>query len=278
MRRRLHNLIFVAALTLTPLGAYAAPSQQTPVPVGTIFGPNYEQTQKVADDAQKALEAGGLTALAPLVPELEEAVLRRPIIPHQKSEMRGNTLYYFASNLADYLAHAVPSDLNGHAKEVVWVEDPYPRAALYLGSYYNETSRPADAIVALDKGLSAAPHNVSLLSEKGAALIAAHRWAEALTTYRAGLDYQGDLLDKLANSDRARLLRGQGFCLTELGRLDEAEASYRESLKIEPNHGGAMHELAYIQGLRNGATPTQTGLVVGSEARKKEPSVVPKQD
>jgi tetratricopeptide (TPR) repeat protein len=49
---------------------------------------------------------------------------------------------------------------------------------------------------------------------------------------------------------RALALRGIGFALIELQRLDEAEASFQESLKIDPNNRLALNELTYIRQLR----------------------------
>lgn len=59
---------------------------------------------------------------------------------------------------------------------------------------------------------------------------------------------------------RAHLQRGRGFALTELGRLDEAEAAYNEALKIDPNDDRAKHELEYIAHLKAGGSPTEGGL------------------
>jgi Flp pilus assembly protein TadD len=74
-----------------------------------------------------------------------------------------------------------------------------------------------------------------------------NRLPEALTAYEDGL--------KLADIDdggRARMHRGRGYVLTEMGRLDEAEAAYRESLKFEPGNKIAIGELDYIARLRAG--------------------------
>jgi Flp pilus assembly protein TadD len=60
---------------------------------------------------------------------------------------------------------------------------------------------------------------------------------------------------------KARLLRGRGFALTELGRLDDAEEAYRESLVSEPNNPRAAGELNYIARLRTGARPAPGALV-----------------
>lgn len=45
-------------------------------------------------------------------------------------------------------------------------------------------------------------------------------------------------------------LRGMGFMLIELNRLDEAEQALRDSLKLDPGNDVALNELAYIRELR----------------------------
>ena len=44
------------------------------------------------------------------------------------------------------------------------------------------------------------------------------------------------------------MLRGRGLALTELKRLDEAEAAYRDALALEPGNALATSELQYIAG------------------------------
>jgi tetratricopeptide (TPR) repeat protein len=49
---------------------------------------------------------------------------------------------------------------------------------------------------------------------------------------------------------RAAALRGIGYALIDLKRLDEAERAFQESLKIEPGNKVALNELAYIKAER----------------------------
>ncbi|MFL6690711.1 MAG: hypothetical protein ACJ8IR_11085 [Alphaproteobacteria bacterium] len=140
------------------------------------------------------------------------------------------------------------------------VQNPYPAIALYLGSYYNEIGRPADAVRVIDLGLGSfsvsgvdlGAHLPILLGERGAALNILHRSAEALVSYDRALG-----ISDQPNSDRARLERGRGFSLTELNRLDEAEAAYQESLELEPGNERAEHELKYVAQLKSGIAPTR---------------------
>jgi tetratricopeptide (TPR) repeat protein len=150
---------------------------------------------------------------------------------------------------------------NSTAKKIWWIADPYPQISLFLGSYYNEKNRQGDALRVLNAGIAASDidgvglgiYDSLLLSEKGIALEGLKRYDEALAALDRGL-----ALKDLDPRDRARLYRGRGFVYTELGKLEEAERAYNDSLTCEPGNERALHELAYIAQLRSGAAPTAT--------------------
>src|SRR5262249_33450357 len=48
----------------------------------------------------------------------------------------------------------------------------------------------------------------------------------------------------------SRSMRGVGFVMIELGKLDEAERKFREALQLDPADAGAARELQYIEKLR----------------------------
>ena len=89
-----------------------------------------------------------------------------------------------------------------------------------------------------------------------------HAWyrGELAETYKAARDWPRALAEFTQAADDARTfsppnvkaqelgraLRGMGYALSEMGQLDEAEAKYRECLKIDSNDKGAMNELLYI--------------------------------
>jgi tetratricopeptide (TPR) repeat protein len=146
------------------------------------------------------------------------------------------------------------------ARDVICVDNPYPLAALLLGSYYNEIGQSTRAQTMLDRGLVWAPGNPALTAEKGAAQIARRLWAQALQTFSDGL---ANGAKTLKPEETGRLLRGRGFALTELGRFDEAEQAYRRSLEVDPNHGHATEELAYIARVKAGGRPTAAVLIGG---------------
>ena len=104
------------------------------------------------------------------------------------------------------------------------------------------------ALSMLRKVESLAPVSAGTSSEIGYVLNQLAKPAEALQAYRHSHE-----LSKRYLSQRPYLaiaLRGMGFSLIELKRLDEAEKAFQESLQIEPGNKLANNELVYIQGLR----------------------------
>ena len=261
MWSRLIAAVAASVLLVGAAPALAAQSAPAAAPADSQIG----RDQAAVDTAQAAFESGAYAGLAGHVDALERVLADMPR-PYAKGEVRGGVLYYHADDLADFLGHSTlgPPGGDGSIKSVVWVPQPYSHAAYLLASYYNETGQSARALEDADLGLAAAPHDPHLINEKGAALIVLRRFPEALAVYVGSESEPG-----MAKLDRARFLRGQGFCLTELHRLDEAERAYRKSLVLEPGHGGAQRELTYIAGLRAGAAPTSTELLTSDQAKKR---------
>jgi tetratricopeptide (TPR) repeat protein len=157
----------------------------------------------------------------------------------------------------------------GH-KNATAIHNPYPTIALYLGSYYVEAGKADDAVRVLDAGLAASALSQMrplLFSERGTALNALHRFNDSLTNYADAL-----AIPDLDPSLRARLERGRGFALTELKRLDEAEAAYNASLKDEPGNTAALGELKYIAGLRAGGASVEGVFKTKKEQAEQQPS------
>ncbi|MBC6982043.1 tetratricopeptide repeat protein [Caulobacter sp. 17J80-11] len=135
---------------------------------------------------------------------------------------------------------------------VEWRPSPYSEASMMAGSFYVEIQDFAAAEKALSVGLRLEPLNTELVSEAALALSRLGRNAESLAVIDRALG-ENTWMDAL---DRARLLRTRGFTLIEMGRLEEAEAAYRDSLKLQPGHKGALGELEYVAKARAGMAPS----------------------
>jgi Flp pilus assembly protein TadD len=94
-----------------------------------------------------------------------------------------------------------------------------------------------------------------LFAERGAVLDTLHRSSDALADFDEAL-----AIPSLPAAMRAKLLRGRGYALTDLGRLEDAEKAYRDSLSLQPNNAVAISEIAYIAHLKSGGAPAASGL------------------
>jgi tetratricopeptide (TPR) repeat protein len=113
-------------------------------------------------------------------------------------------------------------------------------------------------------------HWVPQIIERGAALMALRRWPEVLANEDKGLK-----APELGGPEKARLLRGRGYALTELNRLEEAQAAYQESLKLDPDSELAKHELTYIAGLMAGKPKTEPGALTSVQKKPEDQPAKP---
>jgi len=242
-------------LALAPAAFGQATSAQTPGP--------WTDAQTLQAQELAKLRSGGVRAIAADTAAIEAALAAAPRTNGVEVGGQVIVLVDGSSQALFMMAAATAKDSPWAGRRVAAVADPYPFLALLLGSYYDEVDRPTDALRVLDLGLALPsetgliPGQIkpSLMTERGAALVALHDWPRALAAYEAGLALPG-----LSDVSRAKLLRGRGMALTELGRLDEAESAYNDSLKLEPANETATHELAYLARLRAGGSKTATGL------------------
>lgn len=265
-----------AAAQEAPVGADEAPAikGETPPKTGksgptiTIGGKVELSSQQLADAkavvaAFNAMSQGGFAAL-PAHRAALEAVLDHAPANYSKVSVSGDMVIVRTnpgeSETEAMAAGLIAAALQQRSITIASTINIYPAASFLLGSYAVETKDMAGAIAYLDRGLKLQPKNAMLLSEKGAAYQQAKQPAAALAIYEAGLNTDG-LLDMPSDRDRARLLRGRGYSLGELGRLDEALTAYEESLKAEPGNKLALGEIAYLKGLKAGK-PASEGQVM----------------
>lgn len=259
--------VLLAAVMLA--GCAGAPPATAPQSSAVSASQPWQPAQAVLWAAQKDVTKGGLRALQPRVAELERA-LAGAAAAYAAAPSDGSSGFVLVDGVSEALLSlaAVATGKRGEGK-VVAASDPYPSIAFLLGSYYNEVGRSTDALRVLDAGLAlpggltgqglgtTRPH---LASERGVALLKMRRWPEALTAYDSGLALAG-----LQAKDKARMLRGRGFALIELRRLDEAESTFRESLKAEPGNALAFNELRYIAQLRQGGPSAPSALIMPNQ-------------
>ena len=111
-----------------------------------------------------------------------------------------------------------------------------------------ERGQYGDALMQLRTLEVVAPLSAGTLTETAFALGRLQRKDEALALYRNALVLARKFKSQAAYQPIA--LRGIGFMLVEVGKLDEAEQAYKDSLQLDPGNKIAESELAYIRQVR----------------------------
>jgi tetratricopeptide (TPR) repeat protein len=271
-------IVIALALLLTTVHAPALARDAAPATAQTRKALD-RQEAKDRKVVEKALRATSAAQMEAMVPDLRKVVDNAPPAWPMIERAPGLTVVRLndpANNLMVLLvaagaAEAAEKANGGQAGgRVETALNTYGLAAFLLGSRAIEMRQPEEALAWLDRGLAFQPDNLRLVNEKGAALLLQRRFADALALYDA--QPPQDALAKAAEPDvEARLLRARGFVLIELVRLDEAEAAYKAALALEPDHGGAKAELAYIRKLRAGGPKQAVEIFTADQAKARKP-------
>lgn len=134
-----------------------------------------------------------------------------------------------------------------HEEGFEWIDWGYFQA-VQIQMYLAAERRDFPAALSYVRQLSVlAPVSALTLNEMAYVQGQMHQPREALANYRKAID-----MARQYESQRPVLpaaMRGAGFALIELNRLEEARQVFEESLRIDPGNKVALNELAYIDGL-----------------------------
>jgi tetratricopeptide (TPR) repeat protein len=188
---------------------------------------------------QKAVERGEL--------ELAIAAFFDPVIEHYARLYRDpSRRVYAARNQTQVIIYtALP---NPQKKPVDVLDGTWSDAYLMKAYVLTELRRVGDAQAALEQAIELSPLSAQYISELAFTYQAQGDCARSIESYKQAesvVELGSDDSTKVA--DLTRALRGQGYCLVELGKLDEAEALYHRCLKVDPGDTKARGELEYIK-------------------------------
>ena len=127
-----------------------------------------------------------------------------------------------------------------------WAEAHFLRGYALL-----ELGQLAQARAAVERALELSPKNSNYMAEIGFMYGAEKDWTKSLETYEASLAAASLSPQDARSQDTCRALRGQGYALIEMRRLDDAEKKYHECLKLVADDPASQGELRYIEQLRS---------------------------
>lgn len=262
MFHRLALAAFAAlSLSLAPLAAQA---REEPAAAYARADAQEARDRVVVTKAMDDFNARGAIGLAPHMRSLQKVLDNLPASYPLIETRDGVIISRKADPVLGGLLPLLGAAKDGKTVTLLTRSNVYGDAAWLLAWAAVEARDPERALRVLEPVMAAQPNNPALVAERGSALNLLRRWQESYDNYDSALKAGEPMDDGL----RAVLLRGRGFALIELGRLDEAEADYRESLKLVPGHGGALNELTYIEQQRAGKPKVAADVFTAKEARE----------
>src|SRR5437764_8592661 len=174
--------------------------------------------------------------------------------------------------LGEILSATDPAAAEAAWKRAVGVDPHDPEAAFHLGNRHRERGENEAAIEHYERALSRAPRHSGVLNNLGLALEAVGQTERAEASYREVLAREPQHADALANL--ANLLKtrkryreavlayekaiqvrrdfpvrfwvSRGVALGELGALADAEASFREAARLDPDQAATQIDLGSL--------------------------------
>lgn len=204
-------------------------------------------------DAQKVVDALGMIQAGKIQLAIDGPLTE--VIDKYEALYAGKSGAVFcARGMADALIYASmgAKAVNGRADTPVEVIGPAWAQAYWARGYaYSEMARYADARGELEKALALSPMDSQYKNELAFTYQHSRDWQKMLDLYR---EAEGDAEISASQDEVSDLqctaLRGQGYALVELHRLDEATKAYQACLKLQPGEPKSLGELGYIKDLQ----------------------------
>jgi tetratricopeptide (TPR) repeat protein len=181
-------------------------------------------------------------------PEAAIATLDPVIDRHAASYKGSKHDVYCSRSMNETLYYMLLAKSQG--RDAVAVDPAWSEAYYYKAYALIELGRIQEARAMLEKARALSPRNSQYLSELAHTWHADREWQKALDLFAEAEKAAAISPPEVKNQEMSRALRGQGFSLIELGRLDEAEAKFNAALAIDRHDVRAKNELAYIEQLR----------------------------
>ena len=156
---------------------------------------------------------------------------------------------YSAQNLVQSIIYTALPDDKGQSVEVM--SGDWADAYLLKAYALIELRKLPEAQTALAAAIRLSPMNPLYRSELAYTYQVLKDCDASIENYRAAASAA-----ELGSGEERKLedlgiaWRGEGYCLVEQGKLDEAEAIYRKALDANPKDQKSQGELRYVEGLR----------------------------
>jgi Tfp pilus assembly protein PilF len=229
--KKMTGLLIIAALMTLPVAAGAQDTDREAVASAAI------------DQAFSALNAGD--------PARAVATID-PVLAGFEKDFSGEKRHIFCSETPEqegyYLTTAEGGADNVRLVPASWCEAQYIKAFAMV-----DLKRLDDAQAAFERLVAYAPKNARYINELAYVFLAKKEWQHSIDVYTRA-EAAATFSPARRDIERCVAFRGIGYDLVEMGRLDDAEVSYRKCLAIIPGEPKSVGEIEYINQQRKKTT------------------------
>ncbi|HTV85272.1 MAG TPA: tetratricopeptide repeat protein [Dyella sp.] len=236
------------ALLALGWGAAAHPQTESNAPAPA---PAASARSPVDDAAQEQLLQQAMTQIrAGKNADAIHGPLAQIIHTYETAYAHSKMRIYCAQSMTEALLYMGMAS-SKHQQSAQVLSKPTWAMAYYLSGYaYGSMGDMAHSEASLKQALLLSPFNSQFLSELGNVYENEKNWPSALEAFQSA-----DAAAEFAPPEqkialRCHALRGQGYVLVELHKLDEAAQKYNDCLRIKPGDEVSIRELGYVWGLQ----------------------------
>ncbi len=179
----------------------------------------------------------------------EEAIAKHfnPVIEHYEQSRKKGTRYFSASDPGQALIYLALPAAAGESVDAIVTDDSWADAHLMKGYALIEMHRLDDGQAEIAKAVELSPFNSQYKAELAYTYQQQGKCERSIELYSEAADNaEMASAESTKTADLTRAWRGQGYCLVELKKWDEAAAMYRKCLVLDPKDDKATGELRYV--------------------------------
>ncbi len=172
--------------------------------------------------------------------------INQVIIYYEQKYSRESRKIYCARTSVENLSYLLEATSK---KEAAIAIGPEWAVAYFMKAYaLIDLGRVPEARTNLARALELSPRNSQYLNELAHLYQNEKNWKESQKLFILAEECAHAYAPEDAKvGEMTRALRGQGYNLVEMGKYDEAEAKYRECLRLDPNDRRTLTELEYLK-------------------------------
>jgi tetratricopeptide (TPR) repeat protein len=242
--------VLAVAACITGCASPSSPKAGTGTHVDVVTSPNAQGSEFYAldEDGQKITHAMQMIKSGQIQAAIDGPI--NEVIAKFEKEYAGKQVYS-ARGAAEGLMYglmgaAVAGKASSKPGEHIGVIGPSWAMAYWARSYaLTEMNRTKEAEADLRKALDLSPMDGQYKNELAYLIMRRGEISESLALYQEA-ESDAEMTSPYPVDIKCAALRGQGYDLVELHRLDEAEAAYKKCMALVPDEPKSKAELGYI--------------------------------